>query len=177
MKKEYKYYIIICANLILLLLCWGFLFYYQYNLQQSQIKIFKFLYNLCKGIATILPILIVIMFIRFLFYLIKVPQFHRIMLILITMFVLFINYNIIKFDRSGYVEDGEFLIINKDLNNNNYYIDVINKNNGIYTYNIICSSKQYKESHINNIYHISYISRDKFGKRLILIEKWGETME
>lgn len=171
MKKEYKYYIIMSINLILLLLCWGFIFYYQYNLQHSQIKIFKFVYNLCIGISTILPILIILMLIIFLFSLIKIPRFHRILLILVTIFVLFINYNIIKFDKSGYIEDGEFLIINKELNNDNYYIDVINKYNDLYIYDIICSSKQYKEAHINNVYHISYIYREKFGKRLILIEK------
>ncbi len=172
MKKAYKYYIIMSINLILLLICWGFIFYYQYNLQQSQIKIFKFITYFCFGLVTILPISIIIMLIRFLLN--KMPQFHRFILILITMFILFINYNIIKLDKSGYIEDGEFLIINKELNNDNYYIDVINRYNNYYTYHIICSSKQYKKSYINNVYHISYISREKFGKRLILIEKLGK---
>lgn len=169
MKKNKKEYIIILILLILLITSWFYIFYHLYNLRLITYPIINTVYDISLGICFVVPIILVIKFIVYLFGRIGLNKTHNRILAFITLLILFLHLSTIIYNNSGRIYDSDYLIVKKVEFSDKHYI---------YIKNIIsdplirvkCSYNDYKIIEANSIYHLSYIDNKYTGNHLLFCE-------
>lgn len=169
MKKNKKEYIIILILLILLITSWFYIFYHLYNLRLITYPSIYAIYNISVGICFIVPAILVIKFIVYLFGRNGLNKTHNRILAFITLLILILHLSTTIYSNSGRIYDSDYLIVKKVEFSDKHYI---------YIKNIIsdplirvkCSYNDYKIIEANSIYHLSYIDNKYTGNHLLFCE-------
>lgn len=169
MKKNKKEYIIILILLILLITSWFYIFYHLYNLRLITYPIIYTAYDISLGICFVVPIILVIKFIVYLFGRSGLNKTHNRILAFITLLILILHLSTTIYNNSGRIYDSDYLIVKKVEFSDKHYI---------YIKNIIsdplirvkCSYNDYKIIEANSIYHLSYIDNKYTGNHLLFCE-------
>lgn len=169
MKKNKKEYIIILILLILLITAWFYIFYHLYNLRLLNYPIIYALYNISVGICFIVPSILVIKLIVYLFGHNALNKTQNKILAFITLLILILHLSITIYNNSGRIYDSDYLIVKKVEFSDKHYIYI----QSIISDPIVrvkCSYNDYKMIEANSIYHLSYVYNKHTGNRLLFYE-------